>query len=71
MRNASLQAQMQNKSSKEEIARRYAVSLRTVSNWMRARRISYLKLGRLVRFDAEQVDRELSLAGLVRSSQKK
>jgi hypothetical protein len=42
------------------IAHRYFVSLRTVDNWMRARRIPHLKLGRSVRFDITKCDAALA-----------
>jgi excisionase family DNA binding protein len=38
------------------IALRYLVSERTVSNWIRQRRIPFLKLGRAVRFDVTKCD---------------
>lgn len=53
--------------TKAQLARRYAVTLRTITNWMRARRVSYVKLGRVVRFDPAQADAELRRAGLVQA----
>lgn len=47
--------------TKREIARRYAVSTRTVDNWIASRLIPVLRFGpRLVRFPVREVDRVLS-----------
>jgi excisionase family DNA binding protein len=35
------------------------VSERTIRNWMRSRRISFIKVGRVVRFDPDQFKRDL------------
>ncbi len=58
---------MLKKVTKQALAAEYSVSLRTVTNWMRNRRISYLKIGRLVRFDSMLVDQELRTAGLLKA----
>jgi excisionase family DNA binding protein len=36
------------------------VSERTIRNWMRARRISFVKIGRVVRISPEKFKRELA-----------
>jgi excisionase family DNA binding protein len=55
--------------TKEQLARLYGVTVRTVTNWMYAsRRITFLKIGRVVRFNLEQVKAELEASGLVRPS---
>lgn len=42
---------------KKEIARRYGVCLRTVTEWMRKRVIPYVKVSaKIVRFDSEKCD---------------
>ncbi|MHA3774892.1 helix-turn-helix transcriptional regulator [Verrucomicrobiota bacterium sgz303538] len=42
--------------SKEELAREFKVSRRTIEEWMRSKRIPYLRLSpRMVRFDLERV----------------
>ena len=47
--------------TKRDVAQGYNVSLRTVDNWVRERKIPYRKLGgRLVRFDLDAVERALS-----------
>jgi hypothetical protein len=46
--------------TREELAAIYKVSPRTVDRWRRARRVSYKKIGRLVRFDPAVVDAELA-----------
>lgn len=52
--------------TKKEIAREYRVSERTVTNWMyRDKKITFLKIGRMVRFHLPTVDRELKQAGLI------
>jgi excisionase family DNA binding protein len=45
--------------NKAGIASRYGVSHRTVDNWVRQRRIPYLKCGRLVRFNIARCDAAL------------
>jgi len=42
------------------IANRYAVTIRTVDNWMRRRVIPYQKIGGIVRFDISKVDAALA-----------
>ena len=44
---------------KRRIAKRYCVSERTIDNWIRARRIPFLKCGRLVRFNVARCDAAL------------
>ncbi len=47
-------------STKGQIAERYAVSIRTIDNWMRDRKIPYVKLSeRMVRFKIENCDEAL------------
>jgi excisionase family DNA binding protein len=53
--------------TKPELAARYAVTERTITNWMQARRISFLKIGRIVRFDLDLVEKELRQAGLIKA----
>ncbi|MEI6534961.1 MAG: helix-turn-helix domain-containing protein [Verrucomicrobiaceae bacterium] len=44
-----------------ELAARYGVCRRTVTNWQREGRISVIKLGRrTIRYDAERTDREIA-----------
>jgi excisionase family DNA binding protein len=45
--------------TKEELARHMRVGLRTVDNWIASRKIPYIKLGRLVRFRLDDVERAL------------
>jgi excisionase family DNA binding protein len=45
---------------KAGVAKRYDVSPRTIDNWIRQRRIPYLKCGRLVRFNINKCDAALS-----------
>jgi excisionase family DNA binding protein len=46
--------------NKNQMAKRYQVSPRTIDNWMADGRLPYLKLGRkLIRFDADQCDEAL------------
>ncbi len=42
-----------------DIARLYSVSLRTVREWQAQRRIPFLKIGKIVRFDVESVARAI------------
>jgi len=42
--------------TKSEVARQLKVSVRCLENWMRDRRIAYLKCGAAVRFTREAVD---------------
>ncbi len=46
--------------NKRDIARRYAVSERTIQELMRNDKIPYFKLGYVVRFDIEACDRALA-----------
>jgi excisionase family DNA binding protein len=43
-----------------DIARAYSVSVRTVREWQAQRRIPFLKIGKIVRFDAEAVAKALN-----------
>jgi excisionase family DNA binding protein len=52
--------------TKKELAAYYNVSTRTVTNWMRQRRISFQKIGRLTRFHWETVCAEIEERGLIR-----
>lgn len=45
---------------KRGIAARYHVSERTTDNWIRQRRIAYVKCGRVVRFNIGRCDTALS-----------
>ena len=45
-----------------ELARRLRIPKRTLYNWVYPRRIPFVKLGRALRFDAEEIER------IVRSS---
>jgi len=45
---------------KKELAARLGVSYRTVTEWMAAKRISYVKIGGTVRFDVAQVQADLA-----------
>ena len=40
---------------KSEIATSYSVTPRTVDNWMKAGKIPYFKIGKVVRFDPAKV----------------
>jgi phage terminase Nu1 subunit (DNA packaging protein) len=54
------------KITKQQLADIYRVKTRTVTNWMyKQRRISFQKIGRMVRFDLEQVEQELAASGLL------
>jgi excisionase family DNA binding protein len=53
--------------SKKELARHFGVSERTITNWMRTRRVSYFKLGKTVRFDLARVSAELEKSSLIPS----
>jgi excisionase family DNA binding protein len=57
MENIELKQKLVNKG---EIAVRYGVSTRTIQCWMEQRRIPYLKLGYMVRFDPEACDQALA-----------
>ena len=43
----------------EELAAKYQICLRTVDNWKRRRVIPYLRLGRIVRFNEDEVSKAL------------
>jgi hypothetical protein len=45
---------------KPTLAKRYAVCVRTVENWMSERRIPVIRLGRAVRFDPIRCDAALA-----------
>jgi hypothetical protein len=53
--------------TKKSLAERYSVTERTITNWMRRRLISFVKIGRAVRFDPQTTDRELKAAGEIPS----
>jgi excisionase family DNA binding protein len=42
--------------TREQIARRYQVSIRSVDYWIEDRRLPHYRLGRLVRFDPAECD---------------
>jgi excisionase family DNA binding protein len=46
--------------NKPTIARRYAVSTRTVDNWISRRIIPFMKIGGVVRFRISEVDAALA-----------
>jgi excisionase family DNA binding protein len=46
--------------TKQELANRCNVHLRTVDNWIFQRKIPYLKVGRAVRFDQRAVQKALA-----------
>lgn len=50
------------KLTREELAKHYQVSLRTVDEWRENRIIPYLQNGRVVRFDLAKVDKALEVA---------
>lgn len=41
--------------SKKQVAQRLSISTRTLDEWMRSRRLPYLKIGKTVRFSWETV----------------
>jgi len=45
---------------KEEIAQRLGVHPRSVDNWIRSRKLPYIRLGRCIRFRWRDVDAKLS-----------
>lgn len=53
--------------TKRDLAAEYKVTLRTVTNWMVQGRVSYTKIGRLVRFHLPTVRAELQAAGYVKA----
>lgn len=53
--------------SKKDLANHFSVSERTITNWMSARRVSYLRIGRTVRFNLQTVKNELLRGGLISS----
>lgn len=53
--------------TKKQLAEYYQVDVRTVTNWMRARRVSFQKIGRLTRFHWDTVRAEIARRGLVKS----
>jgi len=58
--------------TKEEVAARYRVTVRTVTAWMyQQKRISFLKIGRVVRFFPDVLDAELRRAGFVNGTDAK
>lgn len=46
--------------SKKEVAARLGISIRTLNELMRSRRLSFVRLGNCVRFDWSQVQADLS-----------
>jgi excisionase family DNA binding protein len=46
--------------TKADVGHYFAVSPRTISGWVAARRIPFLKLGRLVRFRLRDVEKALA-----------
>jgi excisionase family DNA binding protein len=45
---------------KRELARHYGVSLRTVDKWVAQRKVPYLKIGYIIRFDLDKVEAALA-----------
>lgn len=45
---------------KQDVAKKYQVSPRTVGNWMSRKTIPYLRIGNVVRFDPLEVEKALS-----------
>jgi hypothetical protein len=45
--------------TKAQLAAAKQVAVRTVDNWMRGRIVPYLKIGRVVRFDARKTEQAL------------
>ncbi len=45
--------------TKEELAHYLGVTVRTIDNYMRHRRLPFLKIGRAVRFDRQRVEEAL------------
>jgi excisionase family DNA binding protein len=45
--------------TREDVANHYRVSIRTVGEWIAARRIPFLRIGRAVRFRPESVEKAL------------
>ena len=41
---------------KKDIAEKYKVSARTVNEWMKSKKVPYMKIGGSVRFDPDDVD---------------
>jgi hypothetical protein len=60
----SLRVSMENQPKfivkKPEIAARYSVSVRQVTNWMQRRILPYIKDGRIVRFDTRECDKAIA-----------
>lgn len=48
-----------------EMAKRYAVGKRTIQNWMNAGLLIYIRVRRVVRFDAEACDKVLREHGFL------
>lgn len=46
--------------TRDDVARHYRVSVRTVGNWIAERRIPTLKIGKAVRFRPDSVERALN-----------
>lgn len=45
---------------KGDVAKKYQVSLRTVSYWMQRKTIPYVRIGNVVRFDPDEVKKALA-----------
>ncbi len=45
--------------TREQLANRYHVSIRTIQKWKTRRRIPFIQIGRVVRFDAASCDKAL------------
>ena len=50
--------------SKREVARLVSVSPRTIDNWMKDGIIPFIRIGRVVRFEEEQVRKALGKYGV-------
>ena len=46
--------------TKIELAKEYRVSVRTVSYWMKRKTIPFVRIGNVVRFDLEKVEKALA-----------
>jgi predicted DNA-binding transcriptional regulator AlpA len=42
--------------TKRDVSNRCVISLRTVDNWMEQGILPYLKIGKVIRFDSDEVD---------------
>lgn len=59
---------MQDILKKQEVAAELRISLRSVSNMMAAKKLSYIKLGKAVRFERREIDAYLSRSRIVKTA---